>query len=41
MLKPNEETTVKYVFRAPMYSQKKKVGVLLSLVNPNDYTKLC
>jgi hypothetical protein len=41
LLQPGEQTVVKYVYRAPLYASKKKVSVLLSLVNPNDYTKLC
>lgn len=40
-LKPGETTVVKYVMRAPLYSQSKKLSVLLQLVNPNDYEKFC
>ena len=41
LLKPGEQTVVRYNFRAPLQQDQAKVNILLQLVEPKDYTKFC
>lgn len=40
-LAPGEQTTVKYMFTAPLFRESKKVHILLQLVDSRDYSKFC
>lgn len=41
ILQPGQQTTVRYVFRAPLKKDQANVHMLLQLVEPKDYQKFC
>ena len=41
ILQPGEKTVIRYMFRAPLYTDQKSVHMLLQLVEPRAYDKFC